>query len=223
VSQRREGDTKAQIRTVALELFTERGYDATSLREIAERLDITKAALYYHYKNKEDIILSLVDAYVEAIDELLTWVRKQDRSMATREQALERWTAIVLNHGVGLVRFLQNNQQVIRELKTGRGNFGGRLTDLFEALDDPAAPLTDRLRMRLAFLTPHTATMATRDLDLDDDVLLAAAGQVARDLLHSSSTEVRGSAADVRGSSVEVRGSAAEVRGSSVETRASES
>ena len=46
---------------VALELFTENGYEATSLREIAERLGVTKAALYYHFKTKDEIIDSLVD------------------------------------------------------------------------------------------------------------------------------------------------------------------
>jgi AcrR family transcriptional regulator len=49
---RRHHDTRARIQQVALELFAEQGYDKTSLREIAERLDVTKAALYYHFKSK---------------------------------------------------------------------------------------------------------------------------------------------------------------------------
>ena len=47
---RTRSDTRARIQRVALELFAEQGYDKTSLREIAERLDVTKAALYYHFK-----------------------------------------------------------------------------------------------------------------------------------------------------------------------------
>src|SRR5207249_3794900 len=54
-------DTRSRIQEVALELFTEKGYDQTSLREIAERLDVTKAALYYHFKTKEDIVASFVE------------------------------------------------------------------------------------------------------------------------------------------------------------------
>src|SRR5690606_31787714 len=46
--QRRRGDTRQRIQDVALDLFAEQGYEKTSLREIAERLDVTKAALYYH-------------------------------------------------------------------------------------------------------------------------------------------------------------------------------
>jgi AcrR family transcriptional regulator len=53
------GSTRERILDVALELFNEQGYDRTSLRQIAERLGLTKAALYYHFKSKEDILLEL--------------------------------------------------------------------------------------------------------------------------------------------------------------------
>jgi AcrR family transcriptional regulator len=51
--------TRERILDIALELFTEQGYDKTSLRDIAERLEMTKAALYYHFERKEDILLEL--------------------------------------------------------------------------------------------------------------------------------------------------------------------
>jgi AcrR family transcriptional regulator len=44
---------------VALDLFTEQGFDGTSMREIAERLDITKPSIYYHFASKEEILLAL--------------------------------------------------------------------------------------------------------------------------------------------------------------------
>src|ERR1700734_3037387 len=52
-------ETRERILDIALELFTEQGYDKTSLRDIAERLGTTKAALYYHFERKEDILLEL--------------------------------------------------------------------------------------------------------------------------------------------------------------------
>jgi AcrR family transcriptional regulator len=53
------GSTRQRILDIALELFVEHGYDKTSLREIAERLGTTKAALYYHFERKQDILLEL--------------------------------------------------------------------------------------------------------------------------------------------------------------------
>jgi AcrR family transcriptional regulator len=52
-------ETRERILDVAQELFTRHGYDKTSLRDIADRLGITKAALYYYFERKEDILLEL--------------------------------------------------------------------------------------------------------------------------------------------------------------------
>lgn len=68
---RARSDTKTEIRTVALELFGRKGYEKTSLREIAERLDITKAALYYHYRSKDELLQALMRPLREDAEELL--------------------------------------------------------------------------------------------------------------------------------------------------------
>jgi AcrR family transcriptional regulator len=51
--------TRERILDVALDLFTANGYDKTSLREVADELGLTKAAVYYHFEKKEDILLAL--------------------------------------------------------------------------------------------------------------------------------------------------------------------
>jgi len=55
----RTRDTRERILDVALDLFIEQGFDGTSLRQIAEQLGVTKAALYYHFESKDDILLAL--------------------------------------------------------------------------------------------------------------------------------------------------------------------
>ncbi len=52
-------DTRQRILDVALDLFIEQGFDGTSLRQIAEQLGVTKAALYYHFESKDDILMAL--------------------------------------------------------------------------------------------------------------------------------------------------------------------
>jgi AcrR family transcriptional regulator len=51
--------TRERILDVALDLFTDQGFDGTSMREIAERLNITKPAIYYHFASKEEILMAL--------------------------------------------------------------------------------------------------------------------------------------------------------------------
>src|SRR6204780_2119534 len=92
----RRGDTRARIQEVALEMFAEQGYERTSLREIAERLGVTKAALYYHFKSKEDIVRSFTEDHFEQIDRLLDWAKDQPMTEATRRELLDRYVGIVL-------------------------------------------------------------------------------------------------------------------------------
>jgi AcrR family transcriptional regulator len=81
-----KADTRERILDVALDLFTEQGFDGTSLREIAERLGVTKAALYYHFESKDDILLALhmrlhefgKDALLKMGDEPVTLAQWRD-------------------------------------------------------------------------------------------------------------------------------------------------
>src|ERR1700738_2193587 len=99
-------DTRSRVQSVALELFAEHGYEKTSLREIAERLGVTKAALYYHFKSKEDIVHSFTDDYFAELDALLDWAKEQPRSDETRREVLDRYVGIVLA-GNEVFRFLE--------------------------------------------------------------------------------------------------------------------
>lgn len=53
--------TRDRIMEAAIDLFTEQGFDKTSLREVADRVGVTKAALYYHFRSKEELLLSLIE------------------------------------------------------------------------------------------------------------------------------------------------------------------
>ncbi|MFF0311421.1 TetR/AcrR family transcriptional regulator [Streptosporangium sp. NPDC004379] len=54
-------DTKTRIQRVARELFIAQGVQQTSLQDIADRLGITKPALYYHFASREELVRSIVE------------------------------------------------------------------------------------------------------------------------------------------------------------------
>ena len=83
-------DTRQHILDVARELFTGQGYEATSLRQIADRLGFTKAALYYHFQSKEQILAALVEPVDALVQELLRRLEAADGVEAWAD-ALE-WT-----------------------------------------------------------------------------------------------------------------------------------
>jgi AcrR family transcriptional regulator len=71
VPRSRSGDTKARILAVALDLFGQQGVQQTSLQQIADRLGMTKPALYYHFASREDLIRSLFEPMVSGLEAFL--------------------------------------------------------------------------------------------------------------------------------------------------------
>lgn len=67
--------TKELILNVSLELFAKKGYDGVSVREIARQVGVRESALYKHYKNKEDILITIAEVMKERLHE--TYVRFQ--------------------------------------------------------------------------------------------------------------------------------------------------
>ena len=61
MARRATNVTRTRIQDVALALFRARAYAATSFQEIAVALDVTKAALYYHFPAKAALLHSLAD------------------------------------------------------------------------------------------------------------------------------------------------------------------
>jgi AcrR family transcriptional regulator len=179
-------DTRAQAQKVALELFAEQGYEKTSLREIAERLGVTKAALYYHFKSKEDIVHSFTDDYFAAIDDLVGWGKNQPRTEETRLEILDRYVGIVLGGGE-VFRFLEQNRAAVQGMEAGKDRFTrfrGRLDALVDLLAGPGAPLRERVRATAAMLSVGaTCHVYLQQVD-DPDKIRAVILEIATDLIH---------------------------------------
>jgi AcrR family transcriptional regulator len=67
VPRPRTTETAERIRSAALELIALKGVHQVSLREIAERVGITKPALYYHFTSREDLVRSLVQPLIDDV------------------------------------------------------------------------------------------------------------------------------------------------------------
>jgi AcrR family transcriptional regulator len=63
--------TQEGILAVALRLFAERGYDATSLQDIADEMKLTKAAVYYHFPTKVEILQALAEPFYVAMSAVI--------------------------------------------------------------------------------------------------------------------------------------------------------
>ncbi|HEX4033020.1 MAG TPA: helix-turn-helix domain-containing protein [Solirubrobacteraceae bacterium] len=144
--------TRERILDVALELFAERGYDKTSLRDIAERLAITKAALYYHFESKQDILLELhLRLHAIGREVLEQLERLEDGSArATAWPALvDKFIERVVENR-DLVLLHQRNHRALEELTDNERHRAenDNIEELFRrVLQSPAIPLAQRVRM----------------------------------------------------------------------------
>jgi AcrR family transcriptional regulator len=179
-------DTRSRVQKVALELFAEQGYEKTSLREIAERLGVTKAALYYHFKSKEDIVHSFTDDHYARLDELVEWARQQPRGEQTYRAVLDRYVQIVFG-GAEVFRFIEQNRAAMQAMEQSKGDrfarFRSRLDMMAELLVGPNAPLRERMRATAALLSVSATCHLLWDREEDPEELRTIALEIATDLI----------------------------------------
>jgi AcrR family transcriptional regulator len=91
-------DTRTRILDIALELFSEHGFDGTTLQQIADRLGFTKAALYYHFRSKDDLLRALVTPAAVGLDQLLDAYEDKPDTPAGRRRFMEDYIDYLLRH-----------------------------------------------------------------------------------------------------------------------------
>ncbi len=70
-------DLRLQILVAAKNLLIQQGYHGLSMRQIAEAVGVSKAALYYHFKDKEELLIAILDAYLDGMETTLDEIRQQ--------------------------------------------------------------------------------------------------------------------------------------------------
>lgn len=180
------GSTRTRILDVALDLFVEKGFDATSLREIAEALGLTKAAIYYHFASKDDILMALHMRLHEVGKDAL-------RRMSDGPVTLELWGQLLDEVLVEMLAqrkiFLmhQRNQAALEKLH--REDHTAEHDDIEDAfrrvLADPCLRLQDRVRMACSFGAVFAGLFMAGDAfgDVPDQEMGAALRDVLEDVL----------------------------------------
>jgi AcrR family transcriptional regulator len=187
--RRPRGEMRDRILDVALELFNEQGYDKTSLREIAERLDVTKAALYYHFERKEDILLELhlrLHALGNDLLDQLDALGGDTVAAAAWPQIVDAFIDQVLaNRDLFLVH--QRNQSAFEAIVDNERHRAENedIEERFRRfLASPAIPLADRVRMAASIGAVFAALMGASAMygDADPDEVAKYVREVVHDL-----------------------------------------
>jgi len=84
-------DTRARILDAALDVFSEYGFEGSSLQQIADRLDLTKAALYYYFRSKDELLEALVEPAITGLNEILDACSGERDTPARRKEFLKHY------------------------------------------------------------------------------------------------------------------------------------
>jgi AcrR family transcriptional regulator len=129
---RRGHDTEAVL-LAAVRLFNARGYDFTSMFDIAESLGITKSSVYHHISGKEQLLQMAVDRALDGLFEAADEVRALDAPAIERLEQLIRRSVLVLGERLEFVTLLlrvRGNTAVEQEALARRREFDARVTEL---------------------------------------------------------------------------------------------
>src|SRR6202050_5279 len=189
--------TRERILDIALERFTEQEYRQTSLRDIAERLGTTKAALYYHFERKEDILLELhlrLHALGREAFEQLDDLEDGQARVDAWPGIIDRFIDQVIDNRE-LVLLHQRNHRALEQL-TDNDRHRAENDDIEQQfrciLQSPAIPLDRRVRMACS-ISAIVGALATGEAAFGDVPIAELAEHVraaVHDLLEPQSTTI---------------------------------
>lgn len=164
--------TREQILETALELFTTQGYDATSLREIADRLGLTKAAVYYHFPAKELLLLELTRPFLDGLSRMVTDLRSGEP--ADPESVLAAYLDLFIEH-IEMVGLLGREPATLYHPDIGQ-RVRSLVTAIQQHLAGPDPSASRSVRTACAMGVVHALPqMPVRVLPDQRDTVLAAA------------------------------------------------
>lgn len=180
-------ETRQRILAVALELFTDRGYVKTSLREVAERLGFTTAALYYHFESKDEILAALVEDYFGAPSPVDRLAGRDDVDLATWAGVIDDLIAHLLGQRK-LFFMVERNQAALEQLARSKATLSShrQREELFRRImANPKLPAADRVRIGCSLGAVMGLVMHCGEAfdDLGDDEFHALVAAAVHDTL----------------------------------------
>jgi AcrR family transcriptional regulator len=136
--------TPDRILAAARTLFVERGYRATSMQAIADEVGITKAALYYHFAAKDDILRRLTLPLLDELERTLADAEKAGDPETVRWTAIEGYVDVYLKHRQTLVMLIRDMTLLVEAPVASR--FVAAIALANDLVAGPTPTLEDRVR-----------------------------------------------------------------------------
>lgn len=138
--------TKEAIRRAALALFAAKGFEQTSLREVADAVGITKASLYYHYASKHDLLAAIIDPIIANMREVADEIGAVPWSPESVRTVLRDYLRGIVRHRDAGVLLLRDTVAILNALADRHPDWLGANDRLRDWLAGPEP--TDESKLR---------------------------------------------------------------------------
>lgn len=182
----RPGYDQRQVLDIAVQVFIEHGYDATSVASLAQRLGLSKSALYHHYESKEALLDVALEEAIGSLEGVLLEAQAQTGTARERLEHVLRGAVRVLVEKLPYVTLLlrvRGNSDIERAALERRRTFDRQVTALVRAAQEEGtvrADLDASVATRLLFgmvnsiVEWYRPTGAEGAAELANDVLAVA-------------------------------------------------
>ncbi|MGN6217034.1 MAG: TetR/AcrR family transcriptional regulator [Solirubrobacterales bacterium] len=112
---------RREVVATAAKLFAERGYDATSIRELTEATGLAAGGLYHYIKGKDDLLIAICDELLEPLlEQARGIVAAEAPPVEQLRELLAAWVAHVVAHRHHMLVFTQERQAIERQRRWRR-------------------------------------------------------------------------------------------------------
>lgn len=120
----RQDNRREHLLDAAAKLFSERGFHATSMRDIAKAVGMLSGSIYYHFESKDEMLLAV---YEEGVRRVATAV---EQAVAGASEPWARLEAACAAHLRGLIAYRDYARVMIQTAPDQAGSAGGRVREL---------------------------------------------------------------------------------------------
>lgn len=132
-------ETKRKIMNVSEILFSEKGFDKTSVRDICEKAEISKGAFFHHFPTKEELFLEILEKYLFSLDEEMEKIEKNTKNtLLAMDKMIEILDKIFLTSKGKFTIFLEflrkasKNEEIMKRLREKFKKYGDYVVNLIE-------------------------------------------------------------------------------------------
>jgi AcrR family transcriptional regulator len=150
--ERELGDTRRRILEAAREMFVQQGYEATTMRAIAQRIEYTATAIYHHFRDKEELLTELCTADFRSLAAAFQRIGRTEDPIERLRQIGDAYVDFALEHPMQYQLMFMTRQPVMQVKDIARGDPG---QDAYAFLRDAWVDAIASGRLRPEYTDPE--------------------------------------------------------------------